>query len=52
MTPTIIAGPVIAGKLYEMYHSYDYAFYLGGLTCLIGSLMLLVLIPPIEFSKV
>ena len=25
--------------MFEIFHTYDYAFYLGGLTCLIGALL-------------
>lgn len=34
-----IAGPAIAGKIYEELHSYSYAFYFGGVACLIGALI-------------
>lgn len=46
--PTI-AGPAVAGKIYEVYHSYDYAFYIGGTTCLIAALILIVFICGIDF---
>jgi MFS family permease len=32
-----ILGPAIAGKIYEHFHSYNIAFILGGVTCVVGS---------------
>jgi hypothetical protein len=34
-----IFGPALAGKIYEHYHSYNIAFVIGGVTCIIGSLV-------------
>ncbi|CAF0889545.1 unnamed protein product [Brachionus calyciflorus] len=42
MSITSILGPTIAGRIFEVYKSYDFAFYLGGLSCLIAGLILLV----------
>lgn len=35
MAPLTVAGPAVAGYLYENYHNYDLAFYLGGTASLI-----------------
>ena len=37
-----VAGPAIAGEIYEKYHSYTYAFYFGGSTCLLASILIFV----------
>ncbi len=52
--PTTIAGPAVAGRIYEVYHSYNNAFYLGGFTCLLASFILFVLIaiPDIVKNKI
>jgi hypothetical protein len=34
-----ILGPALAGRLYENFHKYDLAFYIGGCTCLIGAIL-------------
>jgi hypothetical protein len=34
-----VTGPVLAGKLYEIYNNYTLAFYIGGSTCLVGAFM-------------
>ena len=39
--PTI-AGPAIAGKIFEDFHKYDMAFYFGGCSCLLSSLILAI----------
>lgn len=41
MSVTAIAGPTVAGKIFEIYKSYDNAFYLGGLTSIIAGALLL-----------
>jgi len=47
LAPTTIAGPAIAGRIYEVYHSYNNAFYLGGTCCLLAAFILffLILVP-------
>ena len=47
LAPTTIAGPAIAGRIYEVYHSYNNAFYLGGGCCLFAAFLLfsLILVP-------
>ena len=52
LMPTTIAGPAIAGKIYVTFHSYDYAFYLGGFTCIIGAFILIVLTNLVKLLKV
>lgn len=49
MAPMAITGPAVAGALYEHYHNYDLAFYVGGIGCLICGFILVVsiLIPDI-----
>ncbi len=42
MAPMAIAGPAVAGALYEKYHNYDLAFYVGGVGCLICGFILAV----------
>jgi hypothetical protein len=34
-----VTGPALAGKLYEIYHNYDLAFFIGGTTCLVGAIL-------------
>ncbi|CAF0800646.1 unnamed protein product [Brachionus calyciflorus] len=46
-----IAGPAVAGKIYELVHSYNYAFYLGAASSLIGSLILIVFITCFELME-
>lgn len=41
LSPTTIAGPAFAGKIYEMNKSYDVAFYVGGACCIICSILLI-----------
>jgi hypothetical protein len=52
--PTTIAGPAVAGRIYEVCHSYNNAFYLGGFTCLLASFILFVFIaiPDIIKNKI
>jgi len=47
LAPTTIAGPAIAGRIFEVYHSYNNAFYLGGGFCLFAALILFmgILVP-------
>lgn len=40
MSATAIAGPAVAGRLYEVYNSYDFAFYIGGLTSILAGLLM------------
>jgi MFS family permease len=42
MAPLTVAGPAVAGWLYERYHNYDLAFYLGGTASLICCSILVV----------
>ena len=51
MSPTAVAGSPVAGLIYETWHSYDYAFYLGGLTCVIGAFFMSGTIILINFYK-
>ena len=39
-----LAGPALAGQLYEILQNYYYSFYIGGLSCIVGSLILIILI--------
>ncbi|RNA11488.1 monocarboxylate transporter 10-like [Brachionus plicatilis] len=43
MSATSIAGPAVAGKIYEIYKSYDIAFYIGGITSLFAGLIMVIL---------
>lgn len=43
MSATSIAGPAVAGKIYEVYKSYDIAFYIGGITSLFAGLIMVIL---------
>jgi predicted MFS family arabinose efflux permease len=42
LSPTTIAGPAFAGKIYEMNKSYDVAFYVGGACCILCSILMLL----------
>ena len=44
ISPTTIIGPVIAGILYQKTQSYDYSFYLGGISCLICAAIIIIFI--------
>lgn len=34
-----VSGPALAGRLYEIYHNYNVAFLIGGITCLTGAVL-------------
>ncbi|CAF0980612.1 unnamed protein product [Brachionus calyciflorus] len=51
MSITSILGPTIAGRIFEVYNSYDYAFYSGGLSCLVAGLILLFGIKLVDSLK-
>jgi len=42
IVPSTVAGPAIAGALFEHYHNYDVAFYFGGTSCLFASALLIL----------
>ena len=41
LSPTTIAGPAFAGKIYEINKSYNVAFYVGGACCILCSILLI-----------
>lgn len=38
-------GPIAAGIIYERLHAYDVAYYFGGGSCILASLILLIFYP-------
>ena len=46
-----IAGPAIAGKIYEEFLMYDYAFYLGAGSSLVGAIILIIFITYFELKE-
>ncbi len=44
MAPMSVAGPAVAGKLFEINHNYDLAFFLGGLSCLASAAIITLFI--------
>jgi hypothetical protein len=52
LAPTVVAGAVVAGALFEKLGNYDVAFYLGGGTCLLCALLLIVFILVPELYEV
>ena len=42
MSLSVIIGPTIAGKIFEVYKSYDKAFYMGGSSCILAGLVLII----------
>ena len=50
----VTLGPVVAGLIYDSFHSYQYAFYFGGFICILSGLMqifFLVLTDLIKIGK-
>ena len=39
-----VSGPVVAGSLYENFHNYELAFFIGGSTCLVGAFLQTLLV--------
>ena len=37
-------GPAVAGRLFELNKNYDFAFYLGGASCVCYSLIITIFI--------
>jgi len=44
MAPMSIAGPAVAGKLFEINKNYDLAFFLAGASCLTSAAIITLFI--------
>ncbi len=49
----IIVGPVLAGGLYEIFRNYALSFYIGGVSCILCAILLIlfILVPDMINNK-
>jgi hypothetical protein len=48
----VIVGPMLAGFIFEWYKAYDIAYYIGGGSCIIAAIVLLLFYPKIFVQKI